>query len=265
MRHYTAYNLSVAAREAASAVFGTLSSLGETTLALLMGISVVDYATWTPDPTVHYHQYDKHRVWDLPFALLVLPLLLAGRALNIFPLSVLANQCRHQSRVSCPMQIVMWWSGLRGAVSFALAMTLDDSRESRQVINIQTAVPLVTTTLVAVVASNALLAPFTAPLIRCLRIAENQDKLVDDAPVLELTGPDPAQMGGAACAQMAVETGGTDTANSSAAGTECGGGNGSTGDPLAGAESYAHQLLHQLDERYMKPIFGGRPSQSPLR
>jgi NhaP-type Na+/H+ or K+/H+ antiporter len=27
----------------------------------------------------------------------------------------------------------MWWSGLRGAISFALAMTLDDTRPDHQV------------------------------------------------------------------------------------------------------------------------------------
>jgi NhaP-type Na+/H+ or K+/H+ antiporter len=26
------------------------------------------------------------------------------------------------------MQLVMWWSGLRGAISFALAITLDETR-----------------------------------------------------------------------------------------------------------------------------------------
>ena len=35
---------------------------------------------------------------------------------------------KKESRISCRMQTVMWFSGLRGAVSFALAMTLDDTR-----------------------------------------------------------------------------------------------------------------------------------------
>ena len=73
--------------------------------------------------------------WDLPFALLIVPILLAGRAANIFPLSLVANRYRKgKATVTPPMQVVMWWSGLRGAVSFALAMTLDDSRGSHMVI-----------------------------------------------------------------------------------------------------------------------------------
>jgi hypothetical protein len=40
---------------------------------------------------------------------------------------------QRDDRISCRMQLVMWWSGLRGAISFALAITLDDTRVDHQV------------------------------------------------------------------------------------------------------------------------------------
>ena len=61
-------------------------------------------------------------MWDLSFALLTLPVLFVARALNIFPLSALANRLRRGKKppISPPMQVVMWFSGMRGALSFAL-------------------------------------------------------------------------------------------------------------------------------------------------
>ena len=47
-----------------------------------------------------------------------------GRFFNIFPLSVLANTWRTE-RIPLEMQMVMCFAGLRGAVSYALAMSLE--------------------------------------------------------------------------------------------------------------------------------------------
>jgi NhaP-type Na+/H+ or K+/H+ antiporter len=102
------------------------------------GMSTVDYLDFATHP----------HAWDLYFAVAGMMLLLVGRAANIFPLCALLNGCRRlrcnkragsrphsgKARITCRMQVVMWWSGLKGAVSFALAMTLNDDRASRQVV-----------------------------------------------------------------------------------------------------------------------------------
>eukprot|EP00962_Isochrysis_galbana_P034959 scaffold11917_cov128-Isochrysis_galbana.AAC.7 len=49
------------------------------------------------------------------------------------PTTLFPRAPQRDDRISCRMQLVMWWSGLRGAISFALAMTLDDTRPDRQV------------------------------------------------------------------------------------------------------------------------------------
>ena len=103
-----------------------------------------------------------------------MPVLLIARALNVFPMTHLANRNfgeRNRQPISLRMQAVIWWSGLRGAVSFALAMSLDDSRESHQGVSRSLAGYFNSTTLAVILATNLLLAPFTGPIIRRLRLA----------------------------------------------------------------------------------------------
>jgi len=111
-------------------------------------------------------------VWDWSLIGCSAPILLMARAVNIFPLSELANSCvrKPSDRISCRMQLVMWWSGLRGAISFALAITLDDTRVDHQVMPAAHAKAIVTTTLAIIIGTNLLMAPATAPLIRAMRL-----------------------------------------------------------------------------------------------
>jgi hypothetical protein len=46
-----------------------------------------------------------------------------GRALNIFPLTWIANRCRKSgvNKIPPKMQMVLWFAGLRGAIAFALS------------------------------------------------------------------------------------------------------------------------------------------------
>jgi len=163
MQHYTYYNLSVAAQETSKLLFKSLATASEAALSLLVGVAIVDYA---------YCQSFCRTFWDPPFALAIVPILIIARGANILPLSTLANTCRprggHAPRITGRMQAVMWLSGLRGAVSFALAMTLDDDRTG--VVPIDVATQIVSTALVVIVATNLFLAPLMGPLIRHLRL-----------------------------------------------------------------------------------------------
>ncbi|KAI1701027.1 sodium/hydrogen exchanger family domain-containing protein [Ditylenchus destructor] len=61
-------------------------------------------------------------------------LLFASRAASIFPLTYLINKCR-RVQISLKNQIIMWFSGMRGAVAFALALHMHvDSQETKRVI-----------------------------------------------------------------------------------------------------------------------------------
>ena len=60
--------------------------------------------------------------WDLTFTCVALVSCVIGRAVNIFPLSFVANLCRGRSNnISPKMQVVLWFAGLRGAIAFALS------------------------------------------------------------------------------------------------------------------------------------------------
>jgi len=63
----------------------------------------------------------KFRNWNISFTLWALLFCVIARAFNIFPLSFIANCCRRKNKVPLSMQIVMWFTGLRGAVAFALS------------------------------------------------------------------------------------------------------------------------------------------------
>jgi solute carrier family 9 (sodium/hydrogen exchanger), member 8 len=130
LSHYNSYNLSSTAHVASEQIFSTLATIAETAVFLYMGMGVF---------TGRFSNYDPL------FSFLALLFCLLGRALNIFPLSWLANLCRsagsldgsmssHNGRgssssgkgrkIPLKMQCVLWFAGLRGAIAFALAMNM---------------------------------------------------------------------------------------------------------------------------------------------
>jgi sodium/hydrogen exchanger 8 len=122
LSHYNSYNLSPTAHVASEQIFSTLATIAETAVFLYMGMGVF---------TGRFNNYDP------TFTFLALLFCLLGRALNIFPLSWLANLCRSNAtidlsmsssrngnrnrssdgprKISHQMQCVLWFAGLRGA------------------------------------------------------------------------------------------------------------------------------------------------------
>ncbi|XP_011914458.1 PREDICTED: sodium/hydrogen exchanger 8 [Cercocebus atys] len=91
-------------------------------------------------------------------------LVLFGRAVNIFPLSYLLNFFRDH-KITPKMMFIMWFSGLRGAIPYALSLHLDlEPMEKRQLIG--------TTTIVIVLFTILLLGGSTMPLIRLMDIED---------------------------------------------------------------------------------------------
>lgn len=110
LSHYNSYNLSSTAHVAAEHIFSTLSTIAETAVFLYMGMGVF---------TGRFENY------DITFSILAVAFCFLARLLNIFPLSLIANCCRKgRQRITMPMQAVLWFAGLRGAIAFALAMNM---------------------------------------------------------------------------------------------------------------------------------------------
>ena len=94
-------------------------------------------------------------------------LCLIGRAVNIYPLSYLVNYFR-EHKISKKMMFVMWFSGLRGAIAYALALHLDFEEEKRRVI--------VTTTLIIVLFTIIVLGSSTMPVLKYMNRSKRINK-----------------------------------------------------------------------------------------
>ena len=67
----------------------------------------------------------------MSLALFAFPSLLLGRAVAVTVVSGVANMCRPaKQRITGGMQVLLCISCIRGAVPFALAVSLDDKREA---------------------------------------------------------------------------------------------------------------------------------------
>ena len=201
-RHYTYHNLSREAQDSSMSLFMTAASLAETALSTLLGVALFDYLLWSLGALA----------WDGPpfdvtFAVTTLPILLLTRALNIFPLSALSNWCRpSEKRISLPMQSVMWFSCMRGALSFALVLALTFHHLSSPATTFQHLLPgalsfalavtlndprapvsrnifhqVVAATLLTIAVTTLLMAPATSPLIRSLQLGSVGPAALADA------------------------------------------------------------------------------------
>eukprot|EP00092_Neocalanus_flemingeri_P074030 GFUD01091489.1.p1 GENE.GFUD01091489.1~~GFUD01091489.1.p1 ORF type:complete len:370 (+),score=117.23 GFUD01091489.1:90-1199(+) len=143
MSHYTHYNLSPVTQITMQQTMRTLAFVCETSIFIYLGLGIFSF---------------PHRV-ELSLVVWSLVLILLGRALNIFPLSLLCNKFRsHQ--ITKRMMVIMWFSGLRGAIAYALSLHLEFDEETRKV--------LVTTTLIVVLFTTIVLGGGTMPLMKYL-------------------------------------------------------------------------------------------------
>ena len=144
MSHYTHYNMSPITQITMQQTMRTLAFVCESSIFIYLGLGIFSF---------------PHRV-ELSLVVWSLVLILVGRALNIFPLSLLCNKFRsHQ--ITKRMMVIMWFSGLRGAIAYALSLHLEfDDQETRKV--------LVTTTLIVVLFTTIVLGGGTMPLMKVL-------------------------------------------------------------------------------------------------
>ena len=161
--HHAMFNLSQEARESAIFIFKTLAHLAETYVFVLLG-----EAFWA-----HSHS------WQPAFIIVSYLAMLLARALNVFPMSFLANLNRKRQRITGSMQFFMWFSGLRGAIAFGLALlTLSKAKkyagtEPDKVITVEIAQVFVSTTLIMVVITVLIMGGFTEMLLSKLGLTDD--------------------------------------------------------------------------------------------
>lgn len=113
MAHYTFNNMSPAAQILTRQMFKVMAYLSETFVFIYIGMSFFAFPIF------------DHLV--LRFVAVAIIACFIGRVLNIFPNSALVNAFRSEGSIPAPVsfkfQFLMWWSGLRGGVAFAIAAT----------------------------------------------------------------------------------------------------------------------------------------------
>ncbi|XP_036862168.1 sodium/hydrogen exchanger 8 isoform X6 [Manis javanica] len=148
MSHYTHHNLSPVTQILMQQTLRTVAFLCETCVFAFLGLSIFSFP----------HKF------ELSFVIWCIVLVLFGRAVNIFPLSYLLNFFRDH-KITPKMMFIMWFSGLRGAIPYALSLHLDlEPMEKRQLIG--------TTTIIIVLFTILLLGGSAMPLIRLMDIED---------------------------------------------------------------------------------------------
>ncbi|XP_043679287.1 sodium/hydrogen exchanger 8 isoform X2 [Vespula pensylvanica] len=149
MSHYTHFNLSTVTQITMQQTMRTLAFIAETCVFAYLGLALFSF---------------RHRV-EPALIIWSIILCLIGRAANIFPLALLVNRFR-EHQITRKMMFIMWFSGLRGAISYALSLHLDFSDETRHVI--------ITTTLIIVLITTLIFGGSTMPLLKFLRAEKKQ-------------------------------------------------------------------------------------------
>lgn len=145
MSHYTHFNLSTVTQITMQQTMRTLAFIAETCVFAYLGLAIFSFQ----------HQVEYALViWSIV-------LCLVGRACNIFPLAWMVNKFR-EHKITNKMQFIMWFSGLRGAISYALSLHAGfKSDETRHVV--------ITTTLIIVLFTTLCFGGSTMPLLKFLR------------------------------------------------------------------------------------------------
>lgn len=132
MSHYTHFNLSTVTQITMQQTMRTLAFICETSIFSYLGLAIFSF---------------KHQVeWAL--VIWSIALCLIGRAANIFPLTWIVNKFR-TTKITSKMSFIMWFSGLRGAISYALSLHLEYSKEETRRVVITTTLIIVLFTTVS--------------------------------------------------------------------------------------------------------------------
>uniref|UniRef100_A0A4W3IR82 Sodium/hydrogen exchanger n=1 Tax=Callorhinchus milii TaxID=7868 RepID=A0A4W3IR82_CALMI len=148
MSHYAHHNLSPVTQILMQQTLRTVAFMCETCVFAYIGLAIFSFP----------HKF------EISFVIWCIVLVLLARALNIFPLSYFLNFFRDH-KITPKMMFVMWFSGLRGAIPYALSLHLEMKPiEKRQLIG--------TTTIVIVLFTILVLGGGTMPLTRLLDIED---------------------------------------------------------------------------------------------
>lgn len=148
--HYTFNNLTDDSKLATKQIFGLLNFLAENFIFIYMGLTVFTFE-------------DHH--WDPGFIAWTFVAIAISRAFNIYPLSFILN-IKRSKKIEMKSQHMLWFSGLRGAVAFALAIRNTEDM-TRQI--------MLTSVLVVAIVTVVINGGLTTQALSMLKIRVNVD------------------------------------------------------------------------------------------
>lgn len=154
MKHYTHTNLSENSQRFVTAFFHLISSLAETFVFIYMGFDIA---------------MERHSWSHIGFIVFSILFIIIARAVNVFSCAYLVNMIRPASRkIPIQHQKALCFSGLRGAMAFALALqSLNDLPEGHG----QT---IFTATTAIIVLSVLLIGGSTGPMLEALQVVGDE-------------------------------------------------------------------------------------------
>jgi len=109
LAQYNWYNLSESSKIASKVTFGTMSKLAESCVFIYLGVVAA----------LAFGRFH----WHFGLVLYSLLVIAVARAAHIFPFSILLNMGRVR-KIHRNMSLMLWVSGLRGAIAFALSLRI---------------------------------------------------------------------------------------------------------------------------------------------
>lgn len=147
MKPYVELNISRKSHTTIKYFLKMLSSSSETLIFMFLGVQVV---SWDHE-------------WNIKFVFVTLVFILVFRALGVVILTFLANRFGRLNKLSAVDQFIMSYGGIRGAVSFSLAVLLDEHHFPQKNM-------FVTTTIVIVLFTVFFQGMTIKPLVRILHV-----------------------------------------------------------------------------------------------
>ncbi|KAG7393422.1 hypothetical protein PHYPSEUDO_009626 [Phytophthora pseudosyringae] len=237
MAHYNSYNLSKPSQVTAEHIFKSFALVSEFFVFLYMGMGVCA------------GQFGR---WDFTFVLLAIMFCLVARLFNTFPLSWIANQgyieisyifepvmgahlcfTRRTTKIPAKMQVVLWFAGLRGAIAFALSQNMPGPNQDLYV----------TTTLSVCIFTTIICGGMTEPLLTYTRLKRDQ-------PNPSEANEEDDEEQGLLGEMISDHDEDEDVRNHPVF-------------ALQEEKSALHTFWTNIDDRYMKPVFGGSVPRRP--
>ncbi|XP_015584654.1 sodium/hydrogen exchanger 2 isoform X1 [Ricinus communis] len=236
MSHYTWHNVTESSRITTKHAFATISFISETFIFLYVGMDAFDIQKWKGS--------NASAGTFMAVSSTLFSFVLIGRAAFVFPLANIINcvQKRQNTKIEFKQQFIMWWAGLmRGAVTIALSYNQFSNTE--QISSTDSAL-MITCTIIVVLFSTIVCGSVTKPLIEAV-LLRNRKPMVSDAtdiPSLEdlrllfIEPGDASEQGNDQIAPKAS----------------------SLRLLITHPTVTVHYLWRRFDDRFMRPVFGGR-------